>query len=60
VEQITRETPPVNNAASRFGNPAFRTFYDQVTEVSAFHMTPPKFSYKYLEESQYTHFIAIS
>jgi len=34
VEQICKETPPVNNAASRFGNPAFRTFYDKVQEVS--------------------------
>ncbi|KAF9446465.1 Phosphotyrosyl phosphatase activator [Macrolepiota fuliginosa MF-IS2] len=34
VEQICKETPPVNNAASRFGNPAFRSFYDKVHEVS--------------------------
>ncbi|KAA1474600.1 Phosphotyrosyl phosphatase activator [Dentipellis sp. KUC8613] len=30
VEQIARDTPPVDNKASRFGNPAFRTFYDRV------------------------------
>jgi serine/threonine-protein phosphatase 2A activator len=33
VELLCQETPPVNNAASRFGNPAFRTFYDKVHEV---------------------------
>jgi hypothetical protein len=34
VEKIVQETPPVDNAASRFGNPAFKTFYDKVEEVS--------------------------
>ncbi|PPQ69047.1 hypothetical protein CVT26_003756, partial [Gymnopilus dilepis] len=34
VEQIAKDTPPVDNAASRFGNPAFRTFYDKVSEQS--------------------------
>jgi len=34
VEQLAVDTPPVNNEASRFGNPAFRTFYDKVTETS--------------------------
>jgi len=38
VEEIARETPPVENSASRFGNPAFRTFYDRVVEV---YMHPP-------------------
>ena len=33
VEKIANETPPVENSASRFGNPAFRTFYDAVAEV---------------------------
>jgi len=33
VEQIAKDTPPVDNAASRFGNPAFRTFYDKIAEV---------------------------
>lgn len=28
-----RDTPPVENGKSRFGNPAFRTFYDRVNEV---------------------------
>lgn len=27
---IAKETPPVDNKLSRFGNPAFRTFYDRV------------------------------
>jgi serine/threonine-protein phosphatase 2A activator len=34
VEKIVQATPPVDNAASRFGNPAFKTFYDKVEEVS--------------------------
>jgi serine/threonine-protein phosphatase 2A activator len=33
VEQIAKDTPPVDNAGSRFGNPAFRVFYDQVSGV---------------------------
>jgi len=33
VEKIAREIPPVDNAASRFGNPAFRTLYDKIQEV---------------------------
>ena len=33
MEKIAKETPPVDNAASRFGNPAFRTFYDKISEV---------------------------
>ena len=32
VEKVARETPPVDNAASRFGNPAFRTFYDKIQD----------------------------
>jgi serine/threonine-protein phosphatase 2A activator len=34
VEKVVQETPPVDNAASRFGNPAFKTFYDKVEQVS--------------------------
>lgn len=33
VEEIAKGVPPVDNKASRFGNPAFRTFYDKVSEV---------------------------
>lgn len=33
VDAIIDETPPVNNEKSRFGNPAFRTFYDAVQKV---------------------------
>ena len=33
VERVAKDTPPVENSASRFGNPAFRTFYDHVSEV---------------------------
>ncbi|PCH37425.1 Phosphotyrosyl phosphatase activator [Wolfiporia cocos MD-104 SS10] len=34
VEQLAKDTPPVDNKASRFGNPAFRTFYDKVAEAA--------------------------
>jgi len=34
IAQIAKDIPPVDNAASRFGNPAFRTFYDKVSEIS--------------------------
>ncbi|KAJ1301085.1 hypothetical protein OPQ81_003503 [Rhizoctonia solani] len=33
VEAIAQDTPPVDNNASRFGNPAFKTFYDKVQEA---------------------------
>lgn len=32
--QTKAEIPPVDNALSRFGNPAFVTFYDKAAEVS--------------------------
>ncbi|KAE9405622.1 Phosphotyrosyl phosphatase activator [Gymnopus androsaceus JB14] len=35
VEGIANAIPPVENSASRFGNPAFRTFYDRVAESSS-------------------------
>ncbi|THU84548.1 Phosphotyrosyl phosphatase activator, partial [Dendrothele bispora CBS 962.96] len=34
VEQVAKDTPTVENSASRFGNPAFRTFYDKINELS--------------------------
>jgi len=34
VEALAGETPPVDNAASRFGNPAFKTFYDKVQQAA--------------------------
>lgn len=34
VESIAQDTPPVDNAQSRFGNPAFKTFYDKVQAAS--------------------------
>ncbi|KAH8097092.1 Phosphotyrosyl phosphatase activator [Cristinia sonorae] len=34
VQDLVAEIPPVDNKASRFGNPAFRTFYDRVSEIS--------------------------
>ena len=36
VEETAQSVPPVDNKASRFGNPAFKTFYDKVTEVCMF------------------------
>ncbi|KAJ7287471.1 Phosphotyrosyl phosphatase activator [Mycena rebaudengoi] len=42
VDETARVNPPVENAASRFGNPAFRTFYDRVAEISPeLHATLP-------------------
>ncbi|KAJ7638172.1 Phosphotyrosyl phosphatase activator [Roridomyces roridus] len=42
VEATARAIPPVENAASRFGNPAFRTFYDRISELSpSLHETLP-------------------
>ncbi|KAI0705388.1 hypothetical protein C8Q76DRAFT_630604 [Earliella scabrosa] len=34
VEETAKSIPPVDNKASRFGNPAFRTFYDKVSELA--------------------------
>ncbi|EGO01354.1 hypothetical protein SERLA73DRAFT_179537 [Serpula lacrymans var. lacrymans S7.3] len=34
IEKIANDTPPVENKASRFGNPAFRTFYDKVQDLA--------------------------
>ncbi|ORY27681.1 phosphotyrosyl phosphatase activator [Naematelia encephala] len=34
VLDIAKNTPPVDNKLSRFGNPAFKTFYDRVQEAS--------------------------
>jgi serine/threonine-protein phosphatase 2A activator len=36
VERIVADVPPVENGKSRFGNPAFRTFYDAVQSVRPF------------------------
>lgn len=33
VEGIAKNTPPANNVASRFGNPAFKEFYDKLSAV---------------------------
>lgn len=41
IHQVAAETPPVDNSASRFGNPAFRTFYDKVSQVGLFSLTLP-------------------
>ncbi|KAI0315786.1 Phosphotyrosyl phosphatase activator [Amylostereum chailletii] len=51
VEGLARETPPVDNKASRFGNPAFSTFYDKVQEASrALHETLPGIPGEAIEE----------
>ncbi|EJD51948.1 Phosphotyrosyl phosphatase activator [Auricularia subglabra TFB-10046 SS5] len=34
VDRLVDATPPVDNAGSRFGNPAFRSFYDKVHELA--------------------------
>ncbi|OWZ74556.1 serine/threonine-protein phosphatase 2A activator 2 [Cryptococcus neoformans Bt85] len=34
VREIAESTPPVDNKQSRFGNPAFKTFYDKVGDAS--------------------------
>jgi len=45
VESIANNTPPVHNDASRFGNPAFKTFYDKVQEaLPSLHTSIPKLS----------------
>lgn len=41
VQSIASQTPPVDNKASRFGNPAFRTFHDKVEQVSHLLHRPP-------------------
>ncbi|KAH0831309.1 Phosphotyrosyl phosphatase activator [Lanmaoa asiatica] len=35
VEGIAAQTPPIDNKASRFGNPAFRIFYDKVEKQAS-------------------------
>ncbi|KAI5118359.1 hypothetical protein M0805_004332 [Coniferiporia weirii] len=51
VEELARGTPPVDNSGSRFGNPAFRTLYDKISEISpSLHATLPNFPPDALEE----------
>ena len=44
VEQVAIDTPPVDNEKSRFGNPAFKTFYDKVKVVGTL-CSVPSFSF---------------
>jgi serine/threonine-protein phosphatase 2A activator len=45
------EIPPVENSASRFGNPAFRAFYDKVTsELVSLHENIPGIPEDAIEE----------
>ncbi|KAL1948423.1 hypothetical protein VTO73DRAFT_12498 [Trametes versicolor] len=42
VAETARGIPPVDNKASRFGNPAFRTFFDKISEIAPeLHRTIP-------------------
>ncbi|GAA5857839.1 hypothetical protein JCM8547_005999 [Rhodosporidiobolus lusitaniae] len=51
VEQVIKDTPPVDNGLSRFGNPAFRTFYDEVASRSAkLHERIPGLDQSYVKE----------
>lgn len=44
VEQLANDIPPVENKASRFGNPAFRTLYDKISEEAEnWHQDIPNF-----------------
>lgn len=40
VDQIISDTPPVDNGKSRFGNPAFKHFYDKQQQVTASPFSP--------------------
>lgn len=33
IDQLVTDTPPVDNGKSRFGNPAFKDFYDKAQQV---------------------------
>jgi serine/threonine-protein phosphatase 2A activator len=48
IAQIAKDIPPVDNAASRFGNPAFRTFYDKVSEVRGIYRVQAVCLFKFL------------
>ncbi|KAI6161892.1 Phosphotyrosyl phosphatase activator [Pisolithus thermaeus] len=44
AEDVVKDTPPMDNKASRFGNPAFRIFYDKVGDLThSLHATLPHF-----------------
>ncbi|KAI6020278.1 hypothetical protein BKA83DRAFT_4127026 [Pisolithus microcarpus] len=44
IEDVVKDTPPTDNKASRFGNPAFRMFYDKVVDLApSLHATLPHF-----------------
>jgi len=51
VEALARETPAVDNATSRFGNPAFKTFYDKVQQAAPqLHESLPAFPAEAISE----------
>ncbi|ESK91185.1 serine threonine-protein phosphatase 2a activator 2 [Moniliophthora roreri MCA 2997] len=53
IEETAKATPPIENSASRFGNPAFRDFYDKVGEAStSLHSTLPGLPEDAIQEIQ--------
>ncbi|GAA5873437.1 hypothetical protein JCM1840_007384 [Sporobolomyces johnsonii] len=51
VEGIAKDTPPVDNGNSRFGNPAFKSFYDKVAaNATELHGQIPGLDPKYASE----------
>lgn len=51
IEQVYHDTPPVDNGNSRFGNPAFRTFYDRVQQrAPELHQSLPGLDPKFIPE----------
>lgn len=51
IQQLYHDTPPVDNGKSRFGNPAFRTFYDKLAHrVHQLHQRLPNLDSEYIPE----------
>lgn len=51
ARQLAKDTPPVDNEKSRFGNPAFKTFYDKINAQSAsLHQRIPGLHQQYIPE----------
>jgi len=54
VERLYNETPPVDNGTSRFGNPAFRDFYDKVASVRCSCLAAPHLSSRETDRTTWT------